>query len=252
MIHYHGVPFSGDVESLMSLQGKHAFVSFAHSGPMEAVAELCQSFALDNGAFSSHTANKPFDLAGFGDWVAQWYRHPSCDWYVMPDVIGGDHHENAKLQGAWFNRCSGSDMWRSGVPVWHLHEPLEVLSDYMLWPIGRVALGSSGEYWQVGTAQWWKRIAEAMEVLCEDGFPKVKIHGLRMLDPTIFSHIPFSSADSTNVGRNIGIDKAWGGPYAPRSRRMRALILMERIEQHAAANRWCNSSGVQRNLELFG
>ena len=97
-------------------------------------------------------------------------------------------------------------------------------------------------------------MAEAMDVACDsDGYPKAKLHGLRMLDPTVFSHFPFASADSTNVARNCGLDVRWNGPYAPRSRRMRALILMERIEAHAAAHRWAGSGvGAAQNGELFG
>ena len=97
-------------------------------------------------------------------------------------------------------------------------------------------------------------MAEAMDVMCDGaGIPRTKLHGLRMLDPTVFSHFPFSSADSTNVARNIGIDQAWNGPYAPKSRYMRALILMDRIESHAAAARWGGSGvGAMKNAELFG
>ena len=62
-----------------------------------------------------------------------------------------------------------------------------------------------------------------------------------------------ASADSCNVARNIGIDKAWNGPYAPKSRHSRAIIMMDRIESHASAHRWCRqSSGVQQNMELVG
>ena len=86
----------------------------------------------------------------------------------------------------------------------------------------------------------------------EGGMPRAKLHGLRMLDPVIFSHLPLASADSCNIARNIGLDKKWEGPYAPRSRAMRALIMMDRIEAHASARRWCGSAGVQQNLELLG
>lgn len=91
-----------------------------------------------------------------------------------------------------------------------------------------------------------------MRVVTDDaGRPITKLHGLRMLDPTVFSHFPFSSADSTNVARNIGIDSAWTGPYAPRSRYTRALIMMERIELHASAARW-SGEGAGKNQDLFG
>ena len=92
-----------------------------------------------------------------------------------------------------------------------------------------------------------------MEVACDaDGMPLCKLHGLRMLDTRIFSHLPLASADSVNVSRNVGFDQRWNGPYAPRSKAMRALIMMDRIEGHACAARWCGSNGVQHNMELLG
>lgn len=62
-----------------------------------------------------------------------------------------------------------------------------------------------------------------------------------------------ASADSTNVARNVGIDSAWRQSYAPDSRAMRALILMERIERHASAAYW-DRAGIQayQNMRLFG
>jgi hypothetical protein len=137
--------------------------------------------------------------------------------------------------------------------VWHMHEPLEVLHNFCH-AYQRVCIGSSGDYATVGNDRWWHRMAEAMEVACDDqGRPKAKLHGLRMLDPTVFSHLPLSSADSTNVARNIGIDQAWKGTYTPRTNEARAMILMERIEAHCSAARWNGASaGVQQNMELFG
>ena len=68
--------------------------------------------------------------------------------------------------------------------------------------------------------------------------PICKLHGLRLLNPAIFSVLPLEGADSTNVARNIGIDSAWRGTYQPASKEMRALILVERIEQMNGACRW--------------
>src|SRR6185437_11017142 len=120
-------------------------------------------------------------------------------------------------------------------PVWHLHEALSRLQWLCkTWP--RVALGSSGKYSDPGSPAWWERMAQAMRIATDEGgMPRAKLHGLRMLDPVIFSHLPLASADSCNVARNIGIDQAWNGPYAPQSRAMRALIMMDRIEAHASA-----------------
>ena len=256
MIHYHGTPISGAEKNQMALSGKHAFISFAASQHIELIAEICQSFAIDNGAYSAWTSGKHFDLDGFGFFLETWHRHPSFDWYILPDVIGGDHLDNEELRNTW-RKIVPDDIWAKGVPVWHLHEPIEVLRDmvnlgmlYNQFP--RVAFGS-GDFADVGTPQWWNRMAQAMEVGCdEQGRPKVKLHGLKMLDPSVFSHLPLASADSTNVARNCGIDKAWKGPYSPATSYGRALVMMERIEMHASAARWSNTNGINRNLELFG
>jgi hypothetical protein len=252
MIRYHGVPITGEGQPIMALQAKHACVSFEHPGQVEVVAELVSSFILDNGAFSAWKQGRTLDLEGFAAFVDRWHAHPGIDWYLIPDVIDGDVNDNLKMLGRWQQMVSGR-IWSLGVPVYHLHEPLEHLRMLVnVWP--KVAIGSSGEFAQIGTQAWWQRMADVMAVACdEDGYPKCKLHGLRQLDPTITSHIPYHSADSCNVARNVGIDSAWTGRFAPRSRRMRAEIMIERIESHACASRWVGSGGgALRNHELFG
>jgi hypothetical protein len=103
-----------------------------------------------------------------------------------------------------------------------------------------VCIGSSGEYATIGTAAWWGKIARAMRVVCnDDGQPLVKLHGLRMLNPEVFTRLPFASADSTNIGRNIGIDQAWkNGNYPPPTKDMRAAVMRARIEAYNAPPRW--------------
>lgn len=247
MIHYHGTPLYPATDMVAAFSGRHAMVSFESPEQIEVAAEVCQSVALDNGAFSAWTQKKPYDFDGYYEWCGTWLKHPSVDWAVIPDVIDGDSEANERLLGLW---PFGKD---KGVPVWHLHESLSRLKWLATsrWP--RVALGSSGEYKDPGSNEWWARIAQAMRVICdEEGYPLVKLHGLRMLDPVIFSHLPLASADSCNVARNAGVDVKWNGPYAPRSRQLRALIMMDRIERHASARRWSReSSGVQHNLELL-
>jgi hypothetical protein len=230
-------------------QKRHACVSFAHPEQVELAAEVCQSFILDNGAFTLWRAGTGVvDVPAYADWIRDWSRHPGFDWCLIPDVIDGDEAANDRMLGAWFQERGDH-----GVPVWHLHERLERLK-YLGLAYGRVALGSSGEYTEVGTPQWWNRMAEAMDAVCdEEGRPMFRLHGLRMLNPTVFSQLPLASADSTNVARNIGIDQAWKGTYTPRSKTMRALVLADRIEHHASAPRWNRTTrGIQMNFELIG
>ena len=235
---------------LHALKGRHAMVSFERPDQLAEAAEVCQSIALDNGSYSAWTAGRAYDFQGYIDWVGQWLRHSAVDWAVIPDVIDGDPgqcaSQNERLLAVWPHGTRG-------VPVWHLHEPLERLTWLAKkWP--RIALGSSGDYANPGSNPWWDRMANIMRVICDDeGYPLVKLHGLRMLDPVIFSHVPLASADSCNVARNVGIDEKWEGPYSPTSKTVRAMILIDRIESHAVAHRWnASGAGVQQNLELFG
>lgn len=247
MIHYHGTPMTPVLDFAKAFAAKHAMVSFEHPAQIEMAAEICQSVVLDNGAFSAWKQQKQYDFAGFLEWAKKWVRHPAVDWVIIPDVIDGDEQSNDALISSWPLSESIS------VPVWHLHESLERL-ERLCSAFPRIALGSSGVFAIVGDNKWWKRIAEAMRVLCDsEGIPKVKIHGLRMLDPGVFSKLPFSSADSCNVARNVGIDSKWNGSYAPTSRYARAIVLMERIERHASASRW-NEEVIPsyQNFELFG
>lgn len=249
LIHYHGGPITPFSASIKLWWRRHAMVSFYHPQQIEIAAEVTQSFALDNGAFSAWKSGTVVDWTEYQEWVRKWSRHPGCDFAVIPDVIDGDESANDRLIEDW----NDSGLRRVGVPVWHLHESLARLGRLVHeWP--RVALGSSGEYSDPGSDPWWSRMTEAMVVACDDeGFPRTRLHGLRMMDSTITSHVPLSSADSTNVARNIGYDEKWDqAPYAPSSKDQRALILAERIESHVAAPRWVESEGIEKNLELFG
>jgi hypothetical protein len=82
-------------------------------------------------------------------------------------------------------------------------------------------------------------MAEAMNVICDKGGrPCSKIHGLRMLNPEIYTRFPFASADSTNIGKNIGIDSAWKGTYTPPTKEARAALMRERIESSQSPQFW--------------
>lgn len=234
MIHYHGTPMTPLADAVRFFAGRHAMVSFATIGvdQLSAIAEVAQSFVLDNGAFTAWRAAQPvIDWSTYYGWAEEWLAHPGCDWALIPDVIDGDEAANDELVESW-------PFAQRGVPIWHLHESIgrlvQLCSEWQ-----RVAFGSSGAYATVGTSAWWARIAEALDAICDDdGRPTTKLHGLRMLDPDVFTDIPFASADSTNVARNMGLDTKWTGPYVPKSAFVRALVMADRVEAHNSAARW--------------
>lgn len=222
-------------------------VSFAHPGQLPIAAEVCQSFVLDNGAFSEWRATgEPVDYEGYLAWVREWMLHPGFDWCIIPDKIDGTDAENDAMIEAWPLGQS------RGVPVYHLHENPERFGRLCReWP--RVAIGSSGWWKTPGTEDWWKRLGEVLPRGCdESGRPLAKLHGLRMLNPTVFSHLPLSSADSCGVARNLGMDGRWDTGYlGGLSKDMRAEILASRYEQHAAASTW-EPRGQNMSFGLLG
>lgn len=232
MIHYHGLPINPATTARAAISGGHAFVSFLDPTQLGLAIEVCQSFAVDNGAFSAWKSGAITDWKRYYEWVAFLHRLPSFDFAVIPDVIEGNEAANDALIAEW--------PWHGavGAPVWHLHESLGRLERLAAtWP--RICLGSSGEFAATGTRRWWARMAAAMNVLCDsEGRPATKIHGLRMLDPEVFTRLPLASADSTNIARNIGIDSAWKGTYQPINKEARAQVMRGRIEAHQSPCFW--------------
>lgn len=209
-------------------KGRHAFVSFAAPQQLGLAAEVTQSFALDNGAFSFWKARKATDWNSYYEWVDLWRRHPGFDFAVVPDVIEGSEEENDELMAEWPFPSHQSAV------VWHINEGFERLQRLAA-TYPRVCIGSSGEWDVSSPKQFLSRARPAVASVCKGGQPICKLHGLRMLNPAIFTELPLSSADSTNVARNIGIDSAWKGTYQPRSKETRAVVLTERIEAYNSA-----------------
>lgn len=235
MIHYHGTPISGPGDRVGRFyQSRHALVSFAAQDHMAIVAESCQSFCLDNGAFS-HWKKGEGDMdkntvRRVVNFYRQWANHPGCDWVLIPDVIEGDEYDNNSLLETF-----PKDL--PGVPIWHLHETLERL-EWLSVSYRMIALGSSGEYATPGNAKWWNRIRDVMGVLCNDtGRPRCKVHGLRMMAPDIFTKLPFSSVDSTYAGRTAAYDSRFG-KNSPLEKWQRADVIACRIESFNSASHW--------------
>lgn len=243
MIHYHGGPITPLEVARTVWTRRHAFISYERPEQVALAAEVCQSFAIDNGAFSVWRRGATMDTAGYVAFVKEWERHPGFDWALIPDSIDGDESENNRLTAEFM--AAGGSLSRS-VPVWHLHESFDRLG-YLCDAYPRVALGSSGQWSEVGTLDWWQRMGAAMDAVCDDqGRPPAKLHGLRMLNPTVFSQLPLASADSTNAARNHN-----RAMYAL-TPAMEALVLVDRIERHASAPRWNRTFGTQFNMDLVG
>lgn len=222
MVPFHGGPITPETCALRVWRGRHACVSWAHPSQIELAASVCQSFMIDNGAFSLWRSGTPVDWDDYYGWAERWLRHPACDFAIIPDVIDGTEAENDALVAEWPHESAG-------VPVWHLNESVERLHT-LACNFPRVALGSAAEYDVSTPSKCLARLAEVLPAISTDGVPNVKLHGLRMLNPAITSRVPLASADSTNVARNIGIDQAWRGSYAPATKETRADVLVERIE----------------------
>lgn len=240
MIHYHGTPIGGTrQDAARFLMGRHALVPFPRQDDMGVVADACQSFVFDNGAFSVWKRGDTLDVDGYTVWCDEWHRHPGFDWALIPDVIEGNEADNDALVADWPRHIRG-------VPVWHMHESIDRLVRLgHEWDV--VALGSSGQWSSPGTAAWWCRMTEALNALCDDkGRPPCRLHGLRMLNPEVFSKMPLASADSTNAGVNGGsLDRF--GMYVPPTAAQRAAVIAERIEAYNSAQVWIHQP-VQESI----
>lgn len=247
-IFYNGTPMGGSRDqTALFLQGENALVSFFRPDDMPVVLECCQSFVLDNGAWShaqnarKHNAKHPdrpalstqIDFYEYVKWVNEYRRHPAFQWCLIPDVIDGSEEENVDLVNRWVR----SGYKAKGVPVWHMHESLEWL-DYLVSNFEWVALGSSGIFSRPNSRVWWRRMAEAMAVACDSyGRPRCKLHGLRMMNPEVFTRLPLASVDSTNAAVNSGAKDRFG-MYVPPTRAQRAAVLAARVKAHSGASFW--------------
>lgn len=205
------------------MSGRHFCVSFADPRDMEECLRIGQSVMLDNGAFTAFTQGKPMDVAGYIGWCDQHLAHPH--WAVIPDVIDGDEDQQRAGIAGWPFPSELS------APVWHLGLSLDWLLELAdKWP--RIALGSSGQYWQVGSPSWKKRMNEAFDALASRRRHLPWIHGMRMLGQSD-GPWPLASADSTNVARN---HKTAG---------IHPEVMAARIDAKQPARRWSGAAQIE-------
>lgn len=205
-IHYHGLPLTPEV-MLLDLASKHVCISYATSRKKQ--TDMClgimQSIMFDNGAFTIHQQGGTLDVDGYYRWLEPMLYHPH--WAVVPDVIGGTVDQQRELSKTWpFDRSLG-------LPVWHLALPL----DYLLeltdeWP--GACLGSSDEFWKVGSPMWRRRMDETFEYLAKHRRTIPRLHGLRMMNEA--KHYPLAHVDSVNTARNYKDREEMPGRMADR------------------------------------
>lgn len=195
MIHYHGTPIT-PASVLATLAGRHFCVSFAAPAQVAVCHEIGQSVMLDSGAFTAWTQGRDVDWHEYARWATGWLDYQTT-WYVLPDVIDGDEHDNDHLLAEWFRKYQWA--WKRGAPVWHMHESIDRLKR-LAHAHERVCFGSSAQYRNVGDDLWRRRMDQAMNAICNPE-PPCWLHMLRgmSLSGDIY---PFASVDSTDVARN--------------------------------------------------
>jgi hypothetical protein len=232
---FHGTPIGGSRQDVARfLTGRDALVPFARPDDLPIVMEVARSFIFDCSSYSIWQSGEgEVDYDAYVAWCQAYSRHPGFEWAIIPDIIDGSEEQNYRWVRDWLRWGHGV----RGVPVWHMHESLE----YLKWLVSHfdvVALGSSGQWATPGTPTWWIRMGEAMDVICDEhGRPRCKLHGLRMLDPQIFTRLPLASGDSTNAAVNCGSLSRFGS-YVPPTAAQRAAVIADRIESQNSAHIW--------------
>lgn len=195
MIKYHGTPCSPMKVFYEAFTDRNVLIPYPRPDDMKRAVGVCSKIILDNGAFSIWKKGISVDWNQFYLWVDKYIDR--IEFFFIPDVIDGTEEENDHLIADYFLQGR-----TKGVPIWHVNESLDRLCR-LIDSFDYIAFGSAGEYSQLNTIKWNSKIKEAMGVVCDsDGYPRVKIHMLRCLDPKIFTKYPFYSGDSTNVAMN--------------------------------------------------
>ncbi len=197
VIHYHGTPLT-PIAQLRRMAGRHFCVPFPRPDSLKICLEIGQSLMFDNGAFSVYTRGETFDVKGYYAWLEPILKAPH--WAVVPDAIGGSLEDQYRLLSGWPRHALG---YANCAAVFHLHMPLDHLH-FLVNAYPKVCLGSSGEFWEVGSSKWCGRMDEIFNYVERAFRIRPWLHGLRMLDQT--DRWPFSSADSTNVAQNFKRD----------------------------------------------
>lgn len=245
MSKYHGTPMGGTrADRALAITDRLVLIPYPRPDDLDLAQRLSRGYIADNGAYSDWRAGHPTfrDYPGYLAWVEKLQQCRKFHWAVIPDQIGGSEAENNALLAQWPANLRG-------VPVYHMHHSLDRLR-YLAQTYPTVALGGGRGYEQLKSQAWWARIGQMMEAITDDhGHPICRLHGLRMLDPKVFTVLPLESGDSANVARNsshVHRFPEW------LSRGERACVLADRIERYPAAAAWKRRPVAPVQYSLFG
>lgn len=248
MLKFHGTPIGGSKkDAIMFLSGRNALFSYFNKGHIEEVIECCDLFVVDNGAFSHwRTTGGTLDIDGYAKFVETYQKLPNHLFHIIPDVIDGTEEQNDKMLEQW--ESMNISTAGSSSPVFHLGESLDRF-DRLSKKYSTVCLGSTSKWPRNGSKGWWELMSEFMTAICDsNGRPKCKLHGLRMLDPRIFTKLPLFSADSTNAAVN-GHRCMKEGALKDLERWQGNIRIAQRIEHWQSAKCWSVDNLKQ---DLFG
>lgn len=240
MIHYHVTPIGGTNTAVSRIiQSKFALVSYARPDQLNVVLEYCSGFILDNGAYSAWRRGEEMNWDEYAQWVNKISTHPAYQFAILPDVINGTEAENDELLE--------QHQLPYGVPVFHQGESFDRLERLAgNYPI--IAISSVEK--SIPSISFNSWINAVFQRLTDDlGVPRVKVHGLRMLNPEIFTRYPFSSADSSYLGQTCADESKFTGSLRPISTEVRAAVLIDRVEAYQAPWRYAPPKELQ--LDLF-
>jgi len=199
MIKYYGTPITPNIVFDEVMIGRSCLIPFPNPQNLHRAIKLCDKVIVDNGAFTIWRKGGEPHWNKYYDWM-QPFKH-NIEFFFITDVIDRTEEENDSLISDYFKRKE-----TRGVPIWHINESFERL-ERLMDVFDYIAIGSAGEFSQLRTQKWFNQMDKAMRVICDkDGYPKVKIHMLRCLNPDLFLRFPFYSGDSTGLAQNHSRD----------------------------------------------
>lgn len=241
MKHFHGTPIGvSRIEAARFFRRRYFLIPWLHPCDLYLAAEISLGFCFDNSAFSlwksGRSMQKISDWDGYRRLVLEWHYHPRYEFCLIPDLIDGEERENDELLNRWLDYGV-----KFSVPVWHLHESLSRLINLSK-SSDMVAIGSSGDFKTPGSPAWSKRMTQAMKVICVEGKPRCRIHGLRMLAGKIVTKYPFYSGDSTSATQNAS--NVIKGTYHPVHKWQKLEIVSWKIESHQSPGVFINGTNI--------